>query len=158
MTDKPPLPKLSKRQVEIALLVAEGLSNPAIAKRLRIDVETVKTCLVQTYAKMRARNRVHLVVICLKLKLIRLEEIPDPGAAGLASLSALEVEVLELICENLIAHQVATRLKVEAWTVWSAEARIRTKWNVGTRDELIALGRSYLHRHRGQNMLSDKEK
>jgi DNA-binding CsgD family transcriptional regulator len=51
---------LTAREMEIAALVAEGLSNQQIAKRLVISVRTVDTHLQSVYAKTGVHNRVLL--------------------------------------------------------------------------------------------------
>jgi NarL family two-component system response regulator LiaR len=45
---------LTKREVEVLCLVAEGLTNKAIAQRLRIELRTVTTYLTTAYSKIRA--------------------------------------------------------------------------------------------------------
>jgi len=51
---------LTVRERDVANAVCEGLSNPAIAKRLSIGVPTVKTHLEHIFAKTGARNRTQL--------------------------------------------------------------------------------------------------
>lgn len=53
--------KLSKRETEIIVLVANGLSDKEIAKMLKISIKTVQTHTRRIYLKMKARNRVHAV-------------------------------------------------------------------------------------------------
>jgi DNA-binding CsgD family transcriptional regulator len=48
---------LTRRELEVLLLVAEGCSNVQIARRLVISVATVKTYLSAIYAKIRVRSR-----------------------------------------------------------------------------------------------------
>jgi DNA-binding NarL/FixJ family response regulator len=50
--------ELTDRQRQIALLVAKGLSNQEICRRLQIAEQTVKNHLFVTFKKLRARNRV----------------------------------------------------------------------------------------------------
>lgn len=50
-------PSLTERELEIAWLVADGLSNPKIADRLVIARETVKKHLVNIYAKLGVDGR-----------------------------------------------------------------------------------------------------
>ena len=51
---------LSPREIEVARLAADGLSCPAIAKRLFISENTVKTHLKRVVDALEVHNRVHL--------------------------------------------------------------------------------------------------
>ena len=48
---------LSARELEVMRLVAEGLSNPEIGKRLFVAASTVKTHLERAYAKLGVNDR-----------------------------------------------------------------------------------------------------
>lgn len=48
---------LSARELEVLRLVAEGLSNPEIGKRLFVAASTVKTHLERAYAKLGVNDR-----------------------------------------------------------------------------------------------------
>jgi len=52
--------ELSARELEVARLVAHGLSNPAIASALFISVPTVKTHVSHILAKLGLESRVQL--------------------------------------------------------------------------------------------------
>jgi DNA-binding NarL/FixJ family response regulator len=52
-----PEPALTRRETQILGMVADGLSNQAIGRRLFITEATVKSHLVQVYAKLRVDNR-----------------------------------------------------------------------------------------------------
>ena len=54
---------LSDRQREVTLLVAEGLSNKEIARRLEISDGTVKVHLQHIYSKLGIRNRTMLATL-----------------------------------------------------------------------------------------------
>ncbi|GGF39695.1 DNA-binding response regulator [Microbacterium sorbitolivorans] len=54
---------LTEREREVAVLVAQGASNPAIAERLYIGVTTVKNHLAQIHAKFGVAQRSHVTVI-----------------------------------------------------------------------------------------------
>jgi DNA-binding NarL/FixJ family response regulator len=54
---------LSGRQREVMLLVAEGLSNKEIARRLQISDGTVKVHLQHIYSKLGIRNRTMLATL-----------------------------------------------------------------------------------------------
>lgn len=58
-----PLAMLSRREYQIARLVAEGLSNGEIAVRLGITERTVKAHLSSIYTKTGARGRLNLALL-----------------------------------------------------------------------------------------------
>ena len=51
------VPTLSERELDVLRLVAEGVTNRGIAKRLFISEGTVKTHLVHAFAKLGAESR-----------------------------------------------------------------------------------------------------
>jgi DNA-binding NarL/FixJ family response regulator len=53
---------LTARELEVAVLVAEGLSNKEIARRLDHNEGTVKIHLHNIYEKLGVRNRTSLAV------------------------------------------------------------------------------------------------
>jgi DNA-binding NarL/FixJ family response regulator len=53
---------LSRRQREIALLVATGASNKEIARELTISIKTVKNILTTVFDKTGTRGRTELAV------------------------------------------------------------------------------------------------
>ena len=53
---------LTVRELEVAELVTEGLSNQEIASRLFISVHTVKSILENIFDKIDIHNRVQLAV------------------------------------------------------------------------------------------------
>lgn len=62
--------RLTPRETEILRLVAEGLSNPAIAGRLFIGESTVKTHLLRVYEKLGVSDRTRAVTRAMELRLI----------------------------------------------------------------------------------------
>jgi DNA-binding NarL/FixJ family response regulator len=54
---------LTKREQEVLVLIANGLSNVEISKRLVISLPTVKTHVSSLLAKLRARDRAQLVIM-----------------------------------------------------------------------------------------------
>ncbi|SJN08831.1 Two component transcriptional regulator, LuxR family [Leucobacter sp. 7(1)] len=56
-----PVPRLTPREAEILGLVAQGLSNPAIAARLVIGESTVKTHLLHVFEKLEVSDRTRAV-------------------------------------------------------------------------------------------------
>jgi DNA-binding NarL/FixJ family response regulator len=57
---------LSKREAEIARLVADGLSNRQISERLRLSEHTVKNYLFRIFEKLGVATRVELALYFLK--------------------------------------------------------------------------------------------
>ncbi|WP_026139485.1 response regulator [Leucobacter salsicius] len=70
-------PKLTPRETEILGLVAEGLSNPAIAARLFIGESTVKTHLLHVFEKLGVNDRTRAVMRAMELRLL-----PEPPRAS----------------------------------------------------------------------------
>jgi DNA-binding NarL/FixJ family response regulator len=54
---------LTRREQEMLLLVAEGLTNREIGRRLSISEETVKVHVRHIYGRLQARSRAHAVAI-----------------------------------------------------------------------------------------------
>jgi DNA-binding NarL/FixJ family response regulator len=67
-----PAPVLSDREVEVIRLVAQGLSNRAIATSLFLTEATVKTHLVRLYRKLGADNRAAAVSEAVRRGLVEL--------------------------------------------------------------------------------------
>jgi len=56
---------LTSRELEVADLVAQAMSNKDIARRLGIGVGTVKAYLHSIYDKLGVRSRVQLAVLMI---------------------------------------------------------------------------------------------
>jgi DNA-binding NarL/FixJ family response regulator len=65
------LDELTDREREVVGLVAEGLSNDAIAERLVLSPATAKTHVSRAMGKLRARDRAQLVVMAYESGLVR---------------------------------------------------------------------------------------
>ncbi len=59
------IPLLTKREEQIAQMVAEGLPNQEISSNLGVSLHTVKNHLFRIYAKLGISNRVELVLYAL---------------------------------------------------------------------------------------------
>jgi DNA-binding NarL/FixJ family response regulator len=63
---------LSAREMDVLRTVAQGQSNKAIAKTLRISEETVKTHVAKVLIKLKANDRTHAVLIAVNRGIIQL--------------------------------------------------------------------------------------
>jgi len=61
---------LSKRELEVLQLMAEGLSNQEIAARLFVSLNTIKTHCGQIFEKMEVKRRTQAVDMAKKLHII----------------------------------------------------------------------------------------
>jgi NarL family two-component system response regulator LiaR len=67
---QPPEYNLTDREREVLTLVAAGLSNPEIARRLTIELSTVKTHVSNILAKLQVSSRVGAAALALEHNLV----------------------------------------------------------------------------------------
>jgi DNA-binding NarL/FixJ family response regulator len=67
--DRPRPYKLTPREMEIVLAIAEGQSNRQIAERLKISLQTVKHHLTSIFDKTGTASRLELALVALKEQL-----------------------------------------------------------------------------------------
>ena len=60
------LPALSNREREVLDLLAQGLTGEAVAERLVLSSETIKTHIRNAMSKLEANTRVHAIAIALR--------------------------------------------------------------------------------------------
>ncbi len=74
---------LSLREWQLALLIAEGLTNPEMADRLGLSVFTARNEVVRILRKLKLRNRTQIAVVVVQ-QVRRAEDLPDrlPGDGG----------------------------------------------------------------------------
>jgi len=58
---------LSQREIEISVMVRDGLVNKVIARKLRISTRTVAAHLRSIYSKLSIDSRVHLAIAAMGL-------------------------------------------------------------------------------------------
>ncbi|MGJ9403099.1 response regulator [Arthrobacter sp. KK5.5] len=66
-----PAPALTPRELQLLELLATGLPNRQIAKRLYVSEATVKTHLVHIYAKLGVENRTAAIAVARRRHIIR---------------------------------------------------------------------------------------
>lgn len=66
-----PDPGLTPRETELVSLVAEGLTNAQIARRMNISEGTVKQSLSQVTGKLGVRTRTQVVIKAVQLGIVR---------------------------------------------------------------------------------------
>ncbi|MBI1971468.1 MAG: helix-turn-helix transcriptional regulator [Candidatus Wildermuthbacteria bacterium] len=82
-------PKLSRREREVLSLVARGLDNKEVARRLCVAVNTVRTHLHSVNVKLGAQNRTHAVILAFQRGICELPRT-GPTVAGLPPTPAEE--------------------------------------------------------------------
>jgi two-component system, NarL family, response regulator LiaR len=61
---------ISKRELEVLQLMAEGLSNQEIASRLFVSLNTIKTHSAQIFEKMEVKRRTQAIDMAKRLSII----------------------------------------------------------------------------------------
>lgn len=61
---------ISKRELEVLQLMAEGLSNQEIAARLFVSLNTIKTHSAQIFEKMEVKRRTKAIDMAKRLSII----------------------------------------------------------------------------------------
>jgi DNA-binding NarL/FixJ family response regulator len=75
------LEELTAREREVMALVAYGLTNHEIARRLVVSPATAKTHVTRTMVKLHARDRAQLVALAYQTGLV----VPGPSALEFAT-------------------------------------------------------------------------
>lgn len=64
--------KLTEREIEVLILLAEGKTNKEISKVLNITVHTVKAHLLNIYEKLNISSRVQAAIIAAQIGIINI--------------------------------------------------------------------------------------
>ena len=82
-TDRPPTPNpLTEREGEVLRLVAQGLSNQDIARKLNISDPTVRTHVSNVLGKLQLATRIQAALYALREGLVGLDDGAESGASG----------------------------------------------------------------------------
>ena len=65
---------LSKRETEVLLLVAQGLSNKEIAYRMDVSIRTIHSHLASLFAKLKVNSRTQAVLLAVHQGLISIQD------------------------------------------------------------------------------------
>lgn len=82
---RPGTPSLSRQELKVMRLVAEGLTNPEIGARLYLSRHTVKEYLSHAMRKLEVTNRIEAVRKATELGLIDGPSMPAPTTPGRVS-------------------------------------------------------------------------
>lgn len=63
---------ISRREIEVLQLIADGCSTPEVAEKLFISQKTVKNHLASIYSKLDARDRTQAVLQAVRMGIVRL--------------------------------------------------------------------------------------
>lgn len=63
---------VTKREIDVLQLIADGCSTPEVAEQLYISQKTVKNHLASIYAKLDARDRTQAVLQAVRMGIVRL--------------------------------------------------------------------------------------
>ena len=81
--DRPPTPNpLTEREAEVLRLVAQGLSNQDIARKLNISDPTVRTHVSNIMSKLHLATRIQAALYALREGLVSLDAGAERGASG----------------------------------------------------------------------------
>lgn len=69
---------LTDRELEVLALVAQGLSNPDIARRLTVELSTVKTHVSNILSKLDVSNRMEAAALAREHNLVKGRSVDSP--------------------------------------------------------------------------------
>ncbi|WP_405585617.1 response regulator transcription factor [Streptomyces sp. NBC_01190] len=121
--EEAPTANLTCRELGVLRLLARGLSNRLIARRLEISEKTVKNHLTGIYPKIGATDRTQAALYAHRVGLTELCKGAPPAASANAeppadpTLTARERGVLRLLARGLSNRLIARRLEISEKTV-----------------------------------------
>ncbi|MFC9931759.1 LuxR C-terminal-related transcriptional regulator [Streptomyces sp. NPDC127190] len=124
--------ELTCRESGVLRLLAEGLSNRLIARRLGISEKTVKNHLSGIYPKIGADDRTQAALYALRLGLTGADADEAPADC---ELTARERGVLRLLARGLSNRLIARRLGISEKTVKNHLSGIYPKIGAGDRTQ-----------------------
>lgn len=139
---------LSRRQVQVAACLAQGLADRVIAARLRLSLHTVRSYEKSLYDKLGLGNRTqvaHYVVTSLTHhdQLGDLRDAPESPWARRLGLPPRLARVAACVCRGLSDKQTAATLRLRADTVRTYVKHVYRSLAVRSRVELsLALHRA----------------
>lgn len=74
-------PRLSEREQQVLVLLADGMGTAAIARQLYVSESTAKTHMARIYQKLGASNRAQALVTAMRMGLLSTGQ-PPTGTAG----------------------------------------------------------------------------
>ena len=92
--------RLTPRQLEVLELLAEGLPNKLICRRLNISTGTVKVHVANIMRTLNAQSRTQAAIIAHRYQLVGVREIPglaQPAAAPRATLDEMSSRLAEIV-------------------------------------------------------------
>lgn len=72
---------LTNRELEVLFMVANGLRNQEIAKRLYVSKRTVEAHLASIFSKLKVNSRTEAILVALKEGMINLKDVEMSGKA-----------------------------------------------------------------------------
>ena len=98
---------LTKRERDVLILVARGLTNEEIADHLCTSISTVRTFLYQACTKLQARNRAQAFISAVKQRAINVGEVfsLDELVELLASLGPESVEKIARLLRQKLEQE-----------------------------------------------------
>jgi DNA-binding NarL/FixJ family response regulator len=113
--------KLTSRELDVLRLLARGLSNRIIARKLDISEKTVKNHLSSIYFKIGATDRTQAALYARRIDLTDPEEVapfaPLAENDAPAALTVREWGVLRLLARGLSNRIIARKLDISEKTV-----------------------------------------